>query len=455
MKPNSKIQAPEIKIPLRKYIRESIDHPIHLRTDIFNTYGDIAKKSVLGKTTYYVRHPHAVKHILDQHQDNYPYKHRQLISTFAPFLGFESIFIQTDMERWYHDRMIAKISFEEKVYFKNYSETVVSLCNQMLDHWERDFKEGQLINVPEEIDKLLISIVTHTLFTHFDLLKPEELSKTAPEIVETIKTKLHLVHPAFFFFSPTRKKYQESIVYVRNLSKSIVAARVKENKEWDDLLGHFIRDYRKRYTEEELIETLSYHVATFLVVGYFTTASLLHWSMVVHSKYPYVTEEICKEQDRVLGKRDPTYEDLQSLPYLSATIKETLRMHPSSFSLMRHALHDDEIDGTFISGGSGIVLSIAHIHRHPDFWINPDGFDPTRFLRNPLGQENKFAYIPFGAGRRNCIASAFATMEATLIIPMILKRFSLTLPPNSDVQPFITSLLTNRPNTPFLRIHKK
>lgn len=452
-------RPPEIKIPLLKYMLESVDHPIELRTKIFDTYGDIARKTLIGEKTYYFRHPKAIEHILETHQDNYPNKHKRLITTFAHFIGFESIFIQTQMSRWYHDRMIAKMSFEESVYFKQYSKAIVSLCNKMLDQWDREFKDGDIIDIPREIDKLLIEIVVHTLFTEFDLLNPSELAKTAPEIVEQAKVKLRLVHPAFFFFSPTRKKYMESIAYVRNLSKGIVAARLEEkleeNREWDDMLGNFIRDYKTRYTKEEMIETLSYHVTTFLVVGYFTTASLLHWSLVVHSLHPHLPLEILREYEKVIGDRDPGYEDVQSLPYLSATIKETLRMYPSSFAILRQSLGDDEIDGYFISKDSGIVLSVAHVHRHPDFWENPDGFDPTRFLKNPLGQENRFAYIPFGAGRRNCIASAFATMEATLIIPMILRRFSISLLPFSDTSPFVTSLLTNRPTVNLMRIKKR
>ena len=134
------------------------------------------------------------------------------------------------------------------------------------------------------------------------------------------------------------------------------------------------------------------------------------------------------------------------MPYLAAVIKETLRLYPASFAIMRQAVEDDEVNGFYIPKKSGIVISVSHIHRHPDFWRNPEGFDPVRFIDNPLGQADRYAYIPFGAGERNCIGSFFSTMEVTLIIAMILQRFHIYLPPNSKIEPFITSLIAMRPN---------
>lgn len=142
------------------------------------------------------------------------------------------------------------------------------------------------------------------------------------------------------------------------------------------------------------------------------------------------------------------------MPYLSAVVRETLRRDPSNHVIMRQACEDGEIDGYFIPKGAGIMLCIADIHRHPDFWDNPQAYDPICFLNKPLGQDHPFAYIPFGAGKRNCIAAGFFTMEAKLVTINILQHFKLALPPHLIVKPIITTLITNRPNVPYMTIQK-
>lgn len=50
---------------------------------------------------------------------------------------------------------------------------------------------------------------------------------------------------------------------------------------------------------------------------------------------------------------------------------------------------------------------------------------------------DRFAYIPFGAGARTCIGSAFALQEATLILATIMRYFDLQLAPNQEVWPLL------------------
>lgn len=436
------------------YLKQAIHTPIALRTKIFEQYGDIAAKTTHGTTIFYFAHPLYAQFILEEHQDNYLYRNPLLAKAFSPFIGKNGIFITNDLAQWYKDRLIAKMSFEAKVYYNDYSKTIGNLCNQMLAEWEEKVADTALMNVEEELDKLIIGIVIDTLFQHFDLVNVEEFAKFVPKIVDLIKRKMQFIIKPLWCFTAAGRKYEEGINYFRNTAKELVRQRLKGKKEWDDLLGHFIHEYRY-LNEENIIETLANHVATFLAVGYFTTASLVHWILVMLSLYPHVEREVYAESIRVLGSRDPEYKDLSSLPYLSAVIKETLRLHPSSHTIMRQALNDDEINGYFIPKDTGIILSVSHVHRHNDFWDNPDGFDPLRFIDNPLGQTNRFAYIPFGLGKRNCIASTFSNLEAMMAVSMIVRRFRISLPPHTDVQPFTTTLVSNRPNVRYMWVKKR
>jgi len=60
-----------------------------------------------------------------------------------------------------------------------------------------------------------------------------------------------------------------------------------------------------------------------------------------------------------------------------------------------------------VPAGTLIAIGIKLIHRNPDFWPNPDVFDPDRFLPENIKNRHPFSYLPFSAGSRNCIGNIY------------------------------------------------
>jgi cytochrome P450 len=83
------------------------------------------------------------------------------------------------------------------------------------------------------------------------------------------------------------------------------------------------------------------------------------------------------------------------------------------------------------------------LHRHPDYWADPEGFDPERFSPARAQNRPRYAYFPFGGGPRQCIGRDFALVEAQLILATIAQRYELHLPPGHRLQP--QALITLRP----------
>jgi cytochrome P450 len=82
-----------------------------------------------------------------------------------------------------------------------------------------------------------------------------------------------------------------------------------------------------------------------------------------------------------------------------------------------------------------IAICIYTLHRHPAFWDRPDEFEPDRFTAGNSAGRHKFAYIPFGAGPRQCIGNSLGLMEGSLIIANVAQHFELHLVPDSNVSP--------------------
>ena len=182
-------------------------------------------------------------------------------------------------------------------------------------------------------------------------------------------------------------------------------------------------------------------VATFLLAGHETTANTLSWTMALLSAYPSARQRLETELDSVLGDRDPEAGDADKLPWTRAVVAEAVRLYPPAWTIERNALADDEVSGVHIAAGSLVAIPPYLVHRHPDFWADPAGFDPRRFLAD--GQEpavasatpghgnghprHRYAYIPFGGGRRACVGASFAELETVLVLATIAQRYRLEL----------------------------
>lgn len=167
-------------------------------------------------------------------------------------------------------------------------------------------------------------------------------------------------------------------------------------------------------------------VATFMVAGHETSASTLAWSLALLSAYPAAREQLEAEVDAQLGGAMPGPADLARLPWTRAVVAEAMRLYPPAWTVERDALADDEVAGVRVPAGSLVAVPPYLVHRHPEFWPDPAGFDPRRFL--PGGPDrHRYAYLPFGGGRRACIGSAFAEQEIALVLAAIAGRFRLEL----------------------------
>jgi cytochrome P450 len=81
------------------------------------------------------------------------------------------------------------------------------------------------------------------------------------------------------------------------------------------------------------------------------------------------------------------------------------------------------------------MVSLYASHRLPKYWPDPERFDPERFSAEQSAARNRYSYLPFAAGHRNCIGALLAVVEAKLIIAQIARRFHLHLVTRAPVRP--------------------
>jgi len=184
-------------------------------------------------------------------------------------------------------------------------------------------------------------------------------------------------------------------------------------------------------------------VTTFMLAGHETTANALVWMWYLLALNTAARDRMLEEVDSVLGDRRPTVDDVAALPWTTACFQEAMRFYPPAWVIPRVAVRDDEIGGHRIRKGATVIIPIHRIHHDERFWPDPETYDPSRFMPGAAEGRHRSAYLPFGGGRRICIGTSFALMEATLITAMMSRSFVYDLKPGHPVEPEAT--LTLRP----------
>ena len=178
--------------------------------------------------------------------------------------------------------------------------------------------------------------------------------------------------------------------------------------------------------------------------GHDTTATSLSWTIHLIGTHLDVQKKLHEEIDSIFGQSDRQIDndDLSNMKYLECVIKESLRLFPSVPIFSRIVSEDIKIAGYEIPKGSTANIFSYMIHRDEKHFTDPESFQPERFQPENCVNRHPFAYIPFSAGKRNCIGQRFALIEEKVILANILRNFDIkSMKTTEEIQPFSDLLL--------------
>ncbi|KAK6140016.1 hypothetical protein DH2020_026232 [Rehmannia glutinosa] len=221
-------------------------------------------------------------------------------------------------------------------------------------------------------------------------------------------------------------------------ASEIVKERIEERelgkeKKTNDFLDALLDEGE---VNEKGVDKLSLKNITIVLLEMFfggteTTSTTIEWGMTQLVRHPNTMKKIQDEIDRVVGRTRKVEEnDLSNLPYLQATVKEILRLHPAIQMLLpRNSIEDTEFMGYFVPKNTQIFVNAWAIHRDPVVWPDPLSFKPERFLDSDIDFKGQhFDMIPFGSGRRSCLGLTLGHRMVCLSIASLLQTFDWKLP---------------------------
>jgi cytochrome P450 len=391
-------------------------------------------------TAYLLNHPKHIEHVLQTNYRNY--RKTKMMDKFKPILG-EGLFISED-ELWTRQRKLVQPSFHRQ-RVEAMGSTMIDVIKDHVKMWDRFAASGEEFSLSLDMSYLALEVALRTMFGNSLPREEANAISDALHVANEITAKRLWEMTRLGEILPTRENraYNGAANTLDRIVSRIINERRKSDVRQDDLLGVLI-DARDADTDEAMSDKqLRDEVLTLLLSGHETTAVALSWAFLLLAQNPAVLERMRDEADTVLAGREPVAEDVRQLEYTKRVVQEVARLKPPIWWVARTAISDDNIAGEPIKAGTTVLISQYLIHRNPSVWEDPERFDPDRFEPEQSVRRSKFAYLPFGAGPRVCVASAFATMEMQFLLAMMQRRFDVKI--TSDLEPELSNLITLRP----------
>uniref|UniRef100_UPI00358FF019 cytochrome P450 3A19-like n=1 Tax=Myxine glutinosa TaxID=7769 RepID=UPI00358FF019 len=249
----------------------------------------------------------------------------------------------------------------------------------------------------------------------------------------TVDTRRHRVRGPMRFVACTRTRlrHRSGIVpLLLRLEWAFLLDHVASRLSFPPSMSNFSLKSEGRLTDNEI----QAQAIIFIIAGTETTANTLSYVAYNLAVHPDIQSKLQEEIDEAFpNKSELTYEGVMQLPYLDMVISETLRKFPIAIRLERVCKDSTELGGLHVPRGMVIGVPLFALHRDPSIWPEPEEFRPERFTKEAKEGRNPYAYLPFGAGPRNCIGMRFALVHMKMGLVALLQEFNIRTTPETEI----------------------
>lgn len=427
--------APKAK-PLLGHLPEIRRDPLGFFARAAAEYGAVVPIRMATQTVLMVNDPTLVKQVL---QDNFTnYRRSRFYDVIRPILG-EGIFLSED-ERWLRQRRLLQPPFHGRDLI-DMTSRIASAVSDMLERWRGPAMRREPVDVAQEMMRLTLDVVFRTLLT-------VRLPNVSETVYQALKAVLHEAEQRVWSMLPMRDRlptasnraFRKGMAELDDIVRRVIEDRRADRDAPHDLLSILLEAFPNCDKDPVEAKELRDHVISIIIAGHETAANVLIWMWTLLSRSPEIERRMRQEVAAVVGERTPTIDDVRKLAYTANVFSEAARLYPPVWTFSREAVEDDWLGDVPVRKGSTIMVCAYAMHRNPQHWENPEGFDPDRFLPERSEARHPFAYFPFSAGPRTCLGKRFGQIEGVIVAAMIAQRYRLELVPGHEVaaEPMIT-----------------
>ncbi|KAF2309816.1 hypothetical protein GH714_005254 [Hevea brasiliensis] len=296
---------------------------------------------------------------------------------------------------------------------RNLVVDISAIAASTLDSWNG----GHVIDTFQEMKKFSFEVGILAIFGHLESHYREELKKN-----------YRIVDKGYNSF-PTSipgTSYKKALTARKTLSKilsDIISERKEKRLLEKDLLGCLLNskdDKGQVLTDDQIAD----NIIGVLFAAQDTTASALTWIVKYLHDNPKLLEAVKTEQKAIYkmndeGNQPLSWSQTRNMPLTQKVVLESLRMASIISFTFREAVADVEYKGYLIPKGWKVMPLFRNIHHNPEYFSDPEKFDPSRFEVAP--KPNTF--MPFGSGVHACPGNELSKLEMLVIIHQLVSKF--------------------------------
>lgn len=387
-------------------------------------YGPIAHFRMVHRHAYLVSSPEFNEYVLLGNYKNFM-KHQLFFDRTRAVFGWG--LLSNDGDSWRKQRRLAAPAFHRD-RIADYGRLMTQYA---LEHRQR-WQDGQTLDIYVEMREIAAKIVARALFDDVIAGDVDQISEAMNGLLDSVTDRmLRPIVPPDWMPTPGVLRYRRSVATINALIGRFIADHRANLDERHTLLAMLMkaRDEDGQPMSDEMLRD---EAATLFLAGHDTTATALSWAIYLLTQFPEWQSRLQACVD-ALGDRPIEAADIPAIAPIEWTVKESLRLFPSITLIARQSIEDCEIGGYTIPAKSLVYLSPHAMHRNPQYFPEPDRYNPERWADGLEGRLPRHVYIPFSGGPRICIGERFAMMEAILLLANFLQKFRFeyggTVPP--------------------------
>ena len=413
-----------------------------LLLELMHDYGDVVSMPLPGLNSVMITNPSLIGKILLETERTFCKSkfYNRLEVSFGQGL------VTSSKEVWQKQHELAAPLFKARM-LEGFVEQIISLTRMRVE--KLALNNAPSVDITNEMMELTLQITLATLF-----------SGEATNEISAIRENLHeiqqysdmlfwaLIPVPLWMPTPANLRFKRALKAMDAIIYRIINKRINSEHKPHDILTLFIGENLANVDVKQVRD----EVITMMLAGHDTTAHALSYCLYLISNNANVCEKLDDEHKKVLNGEDPRWENIKDLNYTKMTFCEGLRLFPPAWAVSRFSPHPLEFEGYSFAANTTYFLPQYAMHRHPRYWPNPEQFIPERFTKEEIATRPKYAYFPFGGGPRVCIGQALATLEAQIILPMLLQRF--TFAPDNQFALNARITLSPNPNIKLKKLHR-
>jgi cytochrome P450 len=357
---------------------------------------------VFGREVFVVSDPEHCQRILRWNWRNYP-RQGLVVKRISQLLG--NGLIASNGVFWASQRRMIQPAFARSAV-SGFVDLMARVNAELLQAWSDAARRGESVNVTHDVSAMVLKLTLTAIFG-------DDYAVVAPGFDSLVSESERNLEFA--------KAFRRSGTIVRE----VIERRRQSGAIVSDILGRVMESRDRERGEPMPDAQLVREVMTMVVAGHETTAGLLNWLWRLLSRHPEVEAKLWSELDRRPWGEALHMEALPNYVYARRVIDEALRLYPPLWLMTRQALKDDRLGAFLVPAGTEIYISPYLIQRSPEFWEEPETFDPDRMDPDSARDRPELAHCPFGAGPRNCIGELFARVETQIHLITIARCLRL------------------------------